>query len=56
MFDIAKEIDKLNKKLFNDKFFRAFQRVAKYTGDPVYMVYDRYTIKNLGVIKGMKWV
>jgi hypothetical protein len=46
----------LQAKIFTASFFRTVERVVKFTGESIYFVHDRYTIKDLGVRHGRKWV
>lgn len=46
----------LEKKVFTDSFFVALEKCTKFVGEPIYFVNDRYTIENLGVKNGYKWI
>ena len=54
--DIRELTQALQSKIFTASFFRTVERVVKFTGETIYFVHDRYTIKDLGVRHGRKWV
>lgn len=54
--EVTKMVHKMSKTLFSATFFRTLEKVVAFEGEPIYFVEDRYTIKDLGIRNGYKWV
>lgn len=55
-YNYHKAIQQLDAKLLTNKFFSMLDKVARYEGEDILMVHDRFCIKNLGVTGNLKFV